>query len=96
MTGHAPYIGLMKELGRCLRLDEKRKESEEDLEAGKGEPLTSSSRDRDLDARYRDEKAERALPHAPRESWLGNRMIFVLDSKTAEGRRFVPISRRVF
>ena len=99
MIGHAPKIKMMKEHGRHLRLDD---EAERKLIAG---ALASNWRPRtrellrDVVILMRDTgmRNERELFRMSVENldWQ-NRVIFVPDSKTAEGRRLVPMSGRVF
>jgi len=99
MIGHAPKIKMMKEHGRHLRLDD---EAERKLITG---ALACSWRPRtrelfrDIVILMRDTgmRNERELFWMRVENldWQ-NRVIFVPDSKTAEGRRLVPMSGRVF
>ena len=99
MIGHAPKIKMMKEHGRHLRLDE---EAERKLLAG---ALACKWRQRtrelfrDIVILMRDTgmRNERELFRMRIENldWQ-NRVIFVPDSKTPEGRRLVPMSGRVF
>jgi len=99
VIGHAPKIKMMKEHGRHLRLDD---EAERKLMAG---ALACSWRPRtrelfrDIVILMRDTgmRNERELFRMRIENldWQ-NLMIFVPDSKTAEGQRLVPMSRRVF
>ena len=99
MIGHAPKIKMMKEHGRHLRLDD---EAERKLLAG---ALACCRRPRtrelfrDIVILMRDTgmRNERELFQMRVENldWQ-DRVIFVPDSKTAEGRRLVPMSRRVF
>ena len=99
VIGHAPKIKMMKEHGRHLRLDD---EAEKKLIVGasdcKWRPRT---RDlfRDIVILMRDTgmRNERELYQMRIENldWQ-NRVIFVPDSKTPEGRRLVPMSGRVF
>lgn len=99
VIGHAPKIKMMKEHGRHLRLDD---EAERKLTMG-GLACNWRPRTRDL---FRDivilmrdtgMRNERELFRMRIENldWQ-NRVIFVPDSKTAEGRRLVPMSGRVF
>ena len=98
MIGHAPKIKMMKEHGRHLRLDD---EAEKKLLAG---ALACNWRQRtrelfrDIVILMRDtgKRNQRELYRMRIENldWE-NRVIFVPDSKTAEGRRVVPMSRRV-
>ena len=99
MTGHAPKIKMMKEHGRHLRLDD---EAERKRTTGAlGCSWRSRSREllRDIVILMRDTgmRNERELFRMRVENldWQ-NRVIFVPDSKTAEGRRLVPMSGRVF
>ena len=99
MISHAPKIKMMKEHGRHLRLDD---EAERKLTMGalacNWRPRT---RDlfRDIVILMRDTgmRNERELFRMRIENldWK-NHVIFVPDSKTAEGRRLVPMSGRVF
>jgi integrase len=99
VIGQAPKIKMMKEHGRHLRLDD---EAERKLVMGalacNWRPRT---RDlfRDIVILMRDTgmRNERELFRMRIENldWQ-NRVIFVPDSKTAEGRRLVPMSQRVF
>jgi len=95
---HPPKIRLMKEHGRSLRLDE---EAERKLLAGAAAcKWRRPSRElfRDIVVMMRDTgmRNERELYRMRIENldWE-NRLIFVPDSKTAEGRRLVPMSKRV-
>jgi len=98
MISHAPKIKMMKEHGRHLRLDD---EAERKLIVGalacNWRPRT---RDlfRDIIILMRDTgmRNERELFRMRIENldWQ-NRVIFVPDSKTPEGRRLVPMSGRV-
>jgi len=99
MIGHAPKIKMMKEYGRHLRLDgdaERRL-----LEAAKACPWRRQTFElfRDIVTLMRDTgmRNQRELYCARIENldWE-SRVIFVPDSKTPEGRRLVPMSRRVF
>jgi integrase len=98
VISHAPKIRMMKEHGRHLRLDD---EAERKLLEG---AKTCSWRRRTLEL-FRDivilmrdtgMRNQRELYRMRIENldWE-NRVIFVPDSKTAEGRRLVPRSRRV-
>ena len=99
MIGHAPKIKMMKEHGRHLRLDD---EAEKKLITG---AATCNWRQRtrelfrDIVILMRDTgmRNERELFRMRIENmdWQ-NRVIFVPDSKTPEGRRLVPMSGRVF
>jgi len=96
---YAPKIKLMKEHGRCLRLDD---EAEKKLLAAASEcKWRKRSRElfRDIVILMRDTgmRNERELYRMRIENldWE-NRLIFVPDSKTTEGRRLVPVSNRVF
>lgn len=99
MIGHAPKLKMMKEHGRHLRLDD---EAEKKLIAG---ALACKWRQRtrglfrDIVILMRDTgmRNERELFRMRIENmdWQ-NRVIFVPDSKTPEGRRLVPMSARVF
>ena len=99
MIGHAPKIKMMKEHGRHLRLDD---EAEKKLMAGalacNWRPRTRELF-RDIVILMRDTgmRNERELFRMRIENldWQ-NRVIFVPDSKTAEGRLLVPMSGRVF
>jgi integrase len=96
---HAPKIKMMKEHGRHLRLDD---EAEKKLITGalacRWRPRTRELF-RDIVILMRDTgmRNERELFRMRIENldWQ-NRVIFVPDSKTAEGRRLVPMSGRVF
>lgn len=99
VIGHAPKIKMMKEYGRHLRLDD---EAERKLIAG---ALACNWRPRTRDL-FRDililmrdtgMRNERELFRMRIENldWQ-TRVIFVPDSKTAEERRLVPMSGRVF
>jgi len=99
VIGHAPKIKMMKEHGRHLRLDD---EAERKLITGalacNWRPRTRELF-RDIVILMRDTgmRNERELFRMRIENldWQ-NRVIFVPDSKTAEGRRLVPMSGRVF
>ena len=99
MIGHAPKIKMMKEHGRHLRLDD---DAEKRLFEG-AKACTWRRRTfelfRDIVILMRDTgmRNQRELYRMRIEDldW-GNRVIFVPDSKTPEGRRLVPMSRRVF
>jgi integrase len=98
MIGHAPKIELMKEHGRHLRLDD---EAEKKLLAGAWAcKWRQRTRElfRDIVILMRDTgmRNQRELYRMRIENldWE-NRVIFVPDSKTPEGRRLVPMSRRV-
>ena len=98
LIGHAPRIKMMKEHGRHLRLDD---EAERKLLEG-CQACTWRRRTfelfRDIVILMRDTgmRNQRELYRMRIENldWQ-NRVIFVPDSKTAEGRRLVPMSRRV-
>ena len=99
VIGHAPRIKLMKEHGRHLRLDD---DAERKLTMGAfacNWRLRTRDLFRDIIILMRDTgmRNERELFRMRVENldWQ-NRMIFVPDSKTAEGRRLVPMSGRVF
>jgi integrase len=99
MISHAPKIRMMKEHGRHLRLDD---EAERKLIAGASAcKWRQRTRElfRDIVILMRDTgmRNERELFQMRIENldWQ-NRVIFVPDSKTAEGRRLVPMSGRVF
>jgi integrase len=99
VIAHAPKIKMMKEHGRHLRLDD---EAERKLIAG---ALTCNWRPRTrvlfqeivISMRDTGMRNERELFRMRVENldWQ-NRVIFVPDSKTVEGRRLVPMSGRVF
>jgi integrase len=99
MVGHAPKIKMMKEHGRHLRLDD---EAERKLVAG-AEACKWRQRTRELFCdivilmRDRGMRNQRELYRMRIENldWE-NRVIFVPDSKTPEGKRLVPMCRRVF
>jgi site-specific recombinase XerD len=99
MIGHAPKIKMLKEHGRHLRLDD---EAERKLIAGAWAcnwRVRTRELFRDIVILMRDTgmRNERELFKMRIENldWQ-NRVIFVPDSKTAEGRRLVPMSGRVF
>jgi site-specific recombinase XerD len=99
MIGHAPKIKMMKEHGRHLRLDD---EAESRLLEG-AKACTWRRRTlellRDIVILMRDTgmRNQRELYRMRIEKLdCENRVIFVPDSKTPEGRRLVPMSRRVF
>lgn len=99
VIGHAPKIKMMKEHGRHLRLNE---EAESKLLTGAMAcKWRSRTRDlfRDIVILMRDTgmRNERELFRMRIENldWQ-NRLIFVPDSKTPEGRRLVPMSGRAF
>ena len=99
MIRHAPKIKMMKEHGRHLRLDD---EAERKLIAGASAcKWRKRTRElfRDIVVLMRDTgmRNERELFRMRIENldWQ-TRVIFVPDSKTAEGRRLVPMSGRVF
>src|SRR5215831_18606045 len=99
LIARAPKIKLMKEHGRSLRLDD---EAERKLLAAavacKWRMRTRTLfRDivilmRDTGMRNQRKLYRMRIENLDRE----NRLIFVPDSKTPEGRRLVPMSRRVF
>ena len=98
MIGHAPKIKLLKEHGRHLRLDD---DAEKKLFAGASD-CKWHQRTRELfrhivilmrDTGMRNQR-ELYRMRIENLDWE-NRVIFVPDSKTAEGRRLVPMSRRV-
>jgi integrase len=99
MISHAPKIKMMKEHGRHLRLDH---EAERKLLAGASAcKWRQRTRElfRDIIILMRDTgmRNQRELYRMRIENldW-DNRVIFVPDSKTPEGRRLVPMSSRVF
>jgi integrase len=99
LIARAPKIKLMKEHGRDVRLDA---DAEERLVQAclrcRWRPRTRELF-RDIVALMRDTgmRNERELFQMRIENLDWNdRMIFVPDSKTPEGRRLVPMSRRVF
>jgi integrase len=99
VIGHAPKIKMMKEHGRHLRLDD---DAEKKLIAGASAcKWRQRTRElfRDIVVLMRDTgmRNERELFRMRIENldWQ-NRVIFVPDSKTPEGRRLVPMSSRVF
>jgi len=99
LIGRAPKITLMKEHGRDVRLDA---DAEEKLvQASLRCQWRARTRELfgDIIAVMRDTgmRNERELFQMRIENldW-NNRTIFVPDSKTPEGRRLVPMSRRVF
>lgn len=90
LIGGVPRIRLMKELGRSIRLDE---EAERKLLAYARQPL----RDviilmRDTGMRNRKELFRMRIENL---DW-NTRTIFVPDSKTPTGRRYIPMSDRVW
>src|SRR6201993_948020 len=97
MIGHAPKIKMIKEHGRHLRLDD---EAERKL-LERAQACTWRRRTfelfRDIVILMRDTgmRNQRELYRMRIENldWE-NRLIFVPDSKTPEGRRLVPMSRR--
>jgi len=98
MIGHAPKVTMMKEHGRHLRLDD---EAEKKLLAGASgckwrQRTLELFRDIVILMRDTGMRNQRELYRMRIENldWE-NRVIFVPDSKTAEGRRLVPMSRRV-
>jgi integrase len=98
MISHAPKIKMMKEHGRHLRLDD---EAERRLlEGAKGCKWRRRTFElfRDIVILMRDtgmrNQRELYRMHIEHLDW-DNRVIFVPDSKTSEGRRLVPMSRRV-
>lgn len=98
VIGHAPKVKLMKEHGRSLRLDD---EAERKLLAAITEckwHKRTQNLFRDIIILMRDTgmRNERELFRMRIENldWE-NRGIFVADSKTPEGTRLVPMSRRV-
>ncbi len=99
VISHAPKIKMTKEHGRHLRLDD---EAEKKLIVGASDcNWRPRTRDlfRDIVILMRDTgmSNERELYRMRIENldWQ-NRVIFVPDSKTPEGRRLVPMSGRVF
>jgi len=99
VIGHAPKIKMMKEHGPHLRLDD---EAEKKLMAGAAAcNWRQRTRElfRDIVILMRDTgmRNERELFRMRIENldWQ-NRLIFVPDSKTPEGRRLVPMSGRDF
>jgi len=99
MIPRPPKIKMMKEHGRRIRLDD---EAERKLIAGAaGRKWRQRTRElfRDIVVLMRDTgmRNQRELYRMRIENldWE-NRVIFVPDSKTSEGRRLVPMSRRVF
>jgi integrase len=99
LIGHAPKIKMMKEHGRHLRLDD---EAERKLIAGSS-ACKWRQRTREIfhdvvilmrDTGMRNER-ELFRMRVENLDWQ-NRVIFVPDSKTPEGRRLVPMSARVF
>lgn len=99
LIARAPKFKLMKEHGRCLRLDD---DAEEKL-AGASLRCKWRARTRELfrdivtlmrDTGMRNER-ELFRMRIENLNW-DDRVIFVPDSKTPEGRRLVPMSLRVF
>lgn len=98
LIARAPKIKLIKEHGRDVRLDAEAEERLVQASLGcKWRPRTSELF-RDIVALMRDTgmRNERELFQMRIENldW-NNRTIFVPDSKTPQGRRLVPMSRRV-
>ncbi len=98
LIARAPKIRLMKEHGRSLRLDDDTEKKL--LAAALGCEWRQKTNDlfRDIIILMRDTgmRNQRELYRMRIENldWE-NRLIFVPDSKTAEGRRLIPMSRRV-
>lgn len=96
---HAPKVKLMKEYGRSLRLDEDAEKKLLDGAAACDWNQLRLDLFRDIIILMRDTgmRNERELYRIRIENldW-NNRVIFVPDSKTEEGRRRVPISNRAF
>jgi site-specific recombinase XerD len=98
LIGRAPKVKLLREHGRSLRLDE---EAEKKLLAAADYKWRRRTSDlfRDVIILMRDTgmRNQRELYRMRIENldWE-HRVIFVPDSKTPEGRRLVPMSRRVF
>jgi integrase len=97
MIDHAPKLKMMKEHGRHLRLDE---EAERKLLGGAQacawrRRTFELFRDSVILMRDRGMRNQREVYRMRIENldWQ-NRVIFVPDRKTAEGRRLVPMSRR--
>lgn len=99
LISRAPKIKLMKEHGRSLRLDENAERKLLAAVAGCKWRKRTSDLFRDVVILMRDTgmRNQRELYRMRIENldWE-NRIIFVPDSKTPEGRRLVPMSRRVF
>jgi len=99
LIARAPKIKLMKEHGRDMRLDAEAGEKLAQASLRCRWRACTSELFRDIVALMRDTgmRNERELFQMRIENldW-NNRTIFVPDSKTREGRRLVPMSRRVF
>ena len=99
MIGHSPKIKLMKEHGRHLRLDDEAERKLLEAASVCGWRQRTRELFRDIVILMRDTgmRNQRELYRMRIENldWE-NRLIFVPDSKTPEGRRLVPMSRRVF
>lgn len=99
MIGHAPKIKMMKEHGRHPRLDD---EAERELMTG-ALACNWRPRTRDLFRHIIILMRDTGMSNARELFWMRienlewhNRVIFVPDSKTAQGRRVVPMSGQVF
>jgi integrase len=99
LIARAPKIKLMKEHGRSLRLDDVAEDKLLAASAGCKWRLRTRELFRDIIILMRDTgmRNERELFRMRIENldW-DNRVIFVPDGKTPEGRRLVPMSQRVF
>jgi integrase len=99
LISHAPKVKLMKEHGRSIRLDEQIERRLLAASADCNWRKQTSDLFRDVVILMRDTgmRNQRELYRMRIENldWE-NRLIFVPDSKTPEGRRLVPMSRRVF
>jgi len=102
LIGRVPKVKLMKEMGRTLRLDA---EAECKLLDAADSLLTSREWTAKMHATFRDviifvrdtgmrNKKELFRARIEDIDWT-NRVFFIPDSKTPNGRRFVPISNRV-
>lgn len=102
LIAKAPKLKLMKELGRTLRLDQEAERkllaaADRLLESGKWTPKMYATF-RDVVVLVRDtgmrNKKELFCARIEDVDW-NNRVFFIPDSKTENGRRFVPLSDRV-
>jgi integrase len=98
LIAKAPKLKLMKELGRTLRLDQ---EAERKLLAAADRLLESGKWTPNMHATFRDvvvlvrdtgmrNKKELFCARIEDVDW-NNRVFFIPDSKTENGRRFVPL-----
>jgi site-specific recombinase XerD len=99
MIGHAPKIKMMKEHGRHLRLDDEAERKLLDGALSCGWRMRTFQLFRNIVILMRNtgmrNQRELYRMHIENLDWE-RRVILVPDSKTAEGRRLVPMSRRVF